>query len=74
MLSAALCLTWMLITNKLLVRLSDGLSILFVPCCTPFRLQNLQEDSEDSTDNRSVQENKVTEDNKKNTVEKEPHK
>ncbi|XP_045897655.1 cyclic nucleotide-gated cation channel beta-1-like, partial [Micropterus dolomieu] len=37
-------------------------------------LQNLQEDSEDSTDNRSVQENKVTEDNKKNTVEKEPHK
>lgn len=34
---------------------------MFVPCCTPFRLQNLQEDSEDSTDNRSPEENKVTE-------------
>ncbi len=49
----------------------QGLSILFVPCCTPFRLQNLQEDSEDSTDNRSPEENKVTEENNKTTVEEE---
>lgn len=48
-----------------------GLSVLFVPYCTPFRLQNLQEDSEDSTDNMSPGENKITEENNKTIVEEE---
>lgn len=49
-----------------------GLSILFNICCTLFRLQNLQEDSEDSTENQSPEENKVTEEDKiKTTVEEE---
>lgn len=46
--------------------------ILFNICCTLFRLQNLQEDSEDSTENQSPEENKVTEEDKiKTTVEEE---
>lgn len=49
-----------------------GLSILFNICCTLFRLQNLQEDSEDSTENQSPEENKVTEEDKiKTAVEEE---
>lgn len=37
-----------------------------------FRLQNLQEDSEDSAENQSPEENKVTEEDKiKTTVEEE---
>lgn len=49
----------------------QGLSIFFVPCRTPFRLQNLQEDREDSIDNRSPEENKLTEGNNKTSVEEQ---